>query len=83
MVQLNEQYEVDNTHVAKLEEVLKGRLSNGGEGFKWLFILYCLSIFLTLTTNRKVDFYAVKYAVEVGEINNLIGAVMYYIGYVK
>nr|GMD42585.1 uncharacterized protein LOC109153947 [Ipomoea batatas] len=66
---LAEQYGLENnTSIVKLEELLKGRLSCGGNDFKRTFVLYCLSTFLTPTANRKVDFTVVKSLINVGEI---------------
>nr|GMC69415.1 hypothetical protein Iba_chr03aCG6360 [Ipomoea batatas] len=58
----------NNTSISKLEELIKGRLSCGGDDFKRAFVLYYLSNFLTPTANSKVDFTAVKSLVNVGEI---------------
>nr|GME01756.1 hypothetical protein Iba_contig2704CG0020 [Ipomoea batatas]GME09403.1 hypothetical protein Iba_scaffold8682CG0010 [Ipomoea batatas] len=69
MAELKEQYGLENnTSISKLEELIKGRLSCGGDDFKRAFVLYCLSNFLTPTANSKVDFTAVKSLVNVGEI---------------
>nr|GMC69245.1 uncharacterized protein LOC110792070 isoform X1 [Ipomoea batatas] len=69
MAELKEQYGLENnTSISKLEELIKGRLSCGGDDFKRAFVLYYLSNFLTPTANSKVDFTAVKSLVNVGEI---------------
>lgn len=67
-----EKYGIDRVYpLSKLKNLIKERLTDGGDDFKRLFVLYSLSSFLTPTANGMVDFSALKALIDVEKIREV------------